>query len=174
MSKRRGYQQSPGGRPALVWASPREFWQYTIRELRRGIIFIDTGAILPALDPRDAGIRPWLTEELVDRLVTSTYVVHETIRRLVKPDRYYPGPVGKQNWELALHFLKEWLVEFNVAVICIPENVFNVVQEMFERQRSVACDLTDVSSLVIVRGIEQDRIISPDGHFRQMGLTCYP
>ena len=112
-------------------------------------------------------------DELVDfRLVTSTYVIHETIRRIIKGE--YKGPVGKRKRDLALHFLKVWLVEHEVKVICIPANVFESVKKEFEEMKGINCDLTDISSMVISTGIQQRMIISPDNHFRQLGMVCLP
>jgi hypothetical protein len=83
-------------------------------------------------------------EELIgDRLVTSTYVVTETVRRIVK-SKYdqFVGPSGERGIDLALHVLKVWLVENEVVVINVPDQVFESAKQSLEEQRHVQCDLT--------------------------------
>jgi predicted nucleic acid-binding protein len=81
---------------------------------------------------------------------------------------------GERGFDLAVHVLTAWLVERNVAVIHIPDLIFERAKRKFETSRTINCDFTDVLSYEIIRGLQQDRIISPDGHFRTLGLTCYP
>ncbi|MFH0982478.1 MAG: hypothetical protein V2A79_13210, partial [Planctomycetota bacterium] len=109
------------------------------------------------------------------RLVTSSFVLAETVRRLVKskPNQFI-GPAGQQGCELAVHFLRRWLAERDVSVLYVPEKVFGAARAEFELKRAVGCDLTDVISYLIVVGLEQSRIVSRDGHFRSLGLTCLP
>ena len=55
--------------------------------------------------------------------------IHETVRRIVKSDsRPFIGSGGEMKSDLAFYFLKHWLDERNVGVICIPENVFSAVR----------------------------------------------
>jgi predicted nucleic acid-binding protein len=173
MSKKRPVMVPVGRGPSIVFQTCEAFWQYELQRLTRNIIFIDTGGIVAALDQADDRIRP-LIDDRLERLVTSTYVIHETVRYLAKSGGIV-GPRGLRNHDLAFYFLKEWLVERNVGVICVPDCVFRVVCDTFEEKRHIGCDLTDISSYVVVRGIEQRRIISIDKNdFWRLELDCLP
>lgn len=170
------------GRSPVSTEAPRsilsDFWATAIRSLGRRLFFVDTGAIIGCMDSRDRVVNEFLDELVGDRLVTSSHVLAETVRRIVKAkpeaQHRWVGPRGERGLDLAIHILKDWLAERNVAVIHIPEIVFDAAKRTFEARRHVNCDLTDVLSYEVVRGLQQDRIISPDGHFRALGLTCYP
>jgi predicted nucleic acid-binding protein len=117
-------------------------------------------------------LKELVSNGLSDRLVTSTYVIAEAIRRLIKSKpREFVGPGGEQKTDLALYLLFQWLSDNKVAIICPPEAVFDEAKRLFREHRALGCDLSDVISYVIVRGLEQDRILSQDGHFRSLGLT---
>lgn len=151
------------------------YWQDQIQQLGRKVFYVDTGAILECLNPKDERFNPFFDGVVVGRLVTSSYVVAETVRRLVKSKRnQFIGPQGIQQSELAVHFLRRWLEERDVSVLYVPEEVFGAARGEFEQKRAIGCDLTDVISYLIVIGLEQSRIVSPDGHFRSLGLTCLP
>ncbi len=166
-------QPKHGMGPMAVPQSIPEFWQWVFREYGRPLIFIDTGAILDAIRLDDF-FAPFLDDELIGfRLVTSTYVVHETVRKMMKDG--FVGPAGQVERELALHFLKVWLGERDIRIICIPINIFNQVVATFEEKKGMTCDLTDISSYVIVNGIESDQIITSDRRdFSRLGLQCRP
>ena len=150
------------------------FWQGEIRRLGRKVFYVDTGAILECLNPADELFNKFF-DSVVDRLVTSSYVVAETVRRLVKSKpNQFRGPAGQQASELAVHFLRSWLEEHDVSVLHIPQEVFDAARTEFEQKKSIGCDLTDVISYMIVVGLQQTRIVSSDRHFRFLGLTCLP
>jgi len=151
------------------------YWQEQIRLYGRETFYIDTSAILECLSPDDEQFKLFLNTVVGGQFVTSSYVIAETVRRLVKPqyDRFV-GPAGERRFELAIYVLRCWLDERGVAVICIPPQAFSAARAAFEQKRAIGCDLTDVVSYLIVRGLEQTRIVSKDGHFRQLGLTCLP
>ena len=116
-------------------------------------------------------------EELTGyRLLTSTYVLAETVRRLVKTKSPYNfiGPGGQKRADLAIHVLKEWISQNNVIVLCVPDDVFNSAKEEFRLHCGIQCDLTDIISWVIVQGLEQTQIVADDAHFRSLGLSCLP
>ncbi len=75
---------------------------------------------------------------------------------------------------MAVHFLRGWLEEHDVSILYIPEEVFGTARTEFEAKKDIGCDLIDVISFLIVVGLEQSRIVSPDGHFRSFGLICLP
>jgi len=150
-----------------------DFWREQIRQLGRNLFFVETGFVVASFDPSKRTAAEALLKELVSgRLITSTYVITESVRRIVKSKfREFLGPKGEQKTDLAIHFLFDWLKEHNVTIICPPECVFREAIRVFRQHRALGCDLTDVLSFVLVRGLEQDRILSQDGHFRSLGLT---
>lgn len=151
------------------------FWQLQIRQLGRKVLYVDTGAILECLNPNDEQYNAFFDGVVGDRLVTSSYVVVETVRRLVKSKpNQFKGPAGQQASKLAVHFLHCWLEEREVSVLHIPEEIFGTARREFERREGIGCDLTDVISYVIVVGLQQKRIVSPDLHFQSLALTCLP
>lgn len=163
--------------PAEPSAPSGDFWRSEIQRLGRRALFVDTGAIIACLEPHDTRFRAFFEEEVIgDRLVTSTYVVAETIRRIVKAkvtDKL-AGPAGQRGMELALHVLKGWLVDNEVVVLHVPREVFETATTSLETHRHAQCDLMDILSFEIVRGLEQSRIVSPDSHFRTLGLDLLP
>lgn len=158
-----------------IVAAADEYWQYQIRQLGRNLFYVDTGAILECWNPQDERFSAFFDGVIGGRLVTSSYVVAETVRRLVKSkSNQFVGPNGMRQIELAVHFLRGWLLEHDVSVLHIPPEVFDAARATFEDKKSIGCDLTDVISFLIVNGLQQNRIVSPDGHFRSLGLTCLP
>ena len=167
----------PAGKgPFVLYQSVDEYWLNEAKNLGPGgIIFIDTGAILEVLNPNDQRIKPFLESE-ISRLVTSTYVIHEATRLLVKSrPGDFVGPGGVSSKDLALFFLKQWLVEQNIGIICIPRCVFDITRDTFEEKKHIGCDLTDISSYVVIKGIGQRRIITIDKtDFLRLELDCLP
>ena len=174
MSKRVNAKPSKRGRKARMAGDA--YWQDQIRRLGRKVFYVDTGAILECLNPEDKKFNAFFAGVVGSRLVTSSYVVAETVRRLVKakPRYKFVGPAGQQTSDLAVHFLRGWLEEHDVSILYIPEDVFGTARTEFERRKRIGCDLTDVISYLIVVGLQQSRIVSPDRHFQDLRLTCLP
>ena len=151
------------------------YWQEQIQEFGHKTLYVDTGAILECLNPEDEQFNAFFDRVVGDRLVTSSYVVAETVRRLVKsrPNKFI-GPARQRTSDLAAYFLRAWLEEHDVSILYIPEEVFGTARTEFEGTKSIGCDLTDVISYLIVVGLEQGRIVSPDSHFQCFGLSCLP
>ena len=88
-------------RQSTVPVSPAlaEFWQEQIRTLGRKVYFVDTGGILKTLEAEadDGSTMAFLNSIVGVQLLTSTYVLAEAVRRIVKSD--YPhrfvGPTGR-------------------------------------------------------------------------------
>ena len=153
-----------------------EYWQQQISRLGNDILFVDTGAIVGVFERGVERFREFFEEVVGYRLVTSTYVVAESVRRLVKsktPDNFL-GPSGERTVALALHILRNWLDEHNFTVLCVPEQVFNEAKQLYPTWCGTQCDLNDVISLTIVSGLKQREIVSADGHFRSFGLSLLP
>ncbi len=153
-----------------------EYWRNQIARLGRNVLYVDTGAIVGVFERGVSTFGNFFEQMTGFRLVTSTYVVAESVRRLVKsktPDNFI-GPGGERTVALALHVLRVWLDNNNVTVLCVPEEVFNEAKRVYPTYCGTHCDLTDVISLTIVRGLEQSQIVSPDGHFLSFGLRRLP
>jgi predicted nucleic acid-binding protein len=151
------------------------YWKDQIEQLGRKVFYVDTGAILECLNPEDERFNEFFDGLIGGRLVTSSYVVAETVSRLVKAKPYkFIGPAGQQASELAVHFLRSWLKKRNISILYVPEEVSGTARTEFERNKGIGCDLTDVISYLIVVGLEQRRIVSKDRHFQTLGLTCLP
>ncbi len=173
MSKRVNAKSSKTSRNALAVGDT--YWQDQIQHLGRNVFYVDTGAILECLNPEDERFTAFFDGVVGARLVTSSYVVAETVSRLVKAKPHkFIGPGGQQKSGLAVHFLRGWLEEHDVSVLYIPEEVFGAARTEFEGKKEIGCDPIDVISFLIVVGLEQSRIVSRDGHFRSFGLTCLP
>ncbi|MGO9254924.1 MAG: hypothetical protein ACLQU1_01270 [Bryobacteraceae bacterium] len=152
-----------------------DFWQEQIKVFGRRAFFVDTGGILKMLEADEAFI-DFFDSLVGDQLITSTYVLTEVVRRIIKADHpnRFVGPRGERHSDLAIYVITEWIENHGIRVICPPEEVFNAAKAVFARNRGIGCDLVDVLSFVIVSGLEQNRIVSPDHHFRSLGLACYP
>ena len=153
-----------------------EYWKEQIARLGKNVLFVDTSAIVGVFE---RGVEQFshFFDGLTDyRFVTSTYVVTETVRRLVKSKTRdgFMGPSGETTVALALHVLREWLDSYNFTVLCIPEDVFNEARQAYPRWSGIHCDLTDVISLTIVNGLNGSQIVTGDGHFLSFGLRCLP
>jgi predicted nucleic acid-binding protein len=150
-----------------------DFWTDQIRRLGRNLFFVETGFVLASFEPSKRAVAEALLKELVaGRLITSTFVMTEVVRRIVKSKhREFLGPNGEQSVDLAIHVLFNWLTENRVTIIYPPECVYQEATRLLRECRELGCDLTDVLSFVLVRGLEQNRILSHDGHFRSLGLT---
>ena len=174
MSKRRRDAQTAASRPGEPEAE--SFWQQQVLQLGRKVLFVDTGVILDAISRESSESRDYLERQLVgDQLVTSTYVIAETVRRIVKSKgSEFVGPSGERRGTLALYFLNTWLLEYRVKVICPPEIIFDSAKREFERWSYLGCDLVDVLSYTIVIGMRQKRIFAKDQHFWRLGLQCVP
>jgi predicted nucleic acid-binding protein len=167
-----------GGAPAVQ--IPKRigdpYWADQVKTLGRNLFFLDTGAILGALTPEETVFSDFIDRTLLGaQLITSAFVVTETARRIIK-DKYQGqvGPDGERGKELALLVTNRWLSERSVAVLHIPEQIFDSAREAFTRRRDVPCDLTDIISYQIVTGLGLTRIVANDQHFEQLGLTCLP
>jgi predicted nucleic acid-binding protein len=150
------------------------YWQTQIAWLGRNLVFVDSGAILEAHTRGDTRYAQFF-QTATDKFVTSSFVITETVRRLIKSGDYvFRGPSGQQHIDLAVHFIRAWLADNHVTILHIPPSVFDLASKTFEGKRSIGCDLNDIISYIIVRGLEQNRIASKDRHFNALGLTVLP
>ncbi len=107
MNKKKVVQPKLGMGPVPIYRSVEEFWGSVFQDHGRSLMFIDTGAILYAIRPDDE-FAPFLDSLVGYRLVTSTYVIHETIRQLMKSG--LPGAGGRVKKDAAIHFLNTFTV----------------------------------------------------------------
>jgi len=176
MAKQRG----PAHRATPIAVVPQAiedpYWQDQVRLLGRNLFFLDTGAILGALTPGNRRFSDFIDQTLLgERLVTSAFVVAETVRRIVK-DKHegQVGPGGERGKDLAQFVTTTWLAQHSVTVLHIPEPVFEAARGTFSARATIPCDLTDIISYQIVKGLGQNRIVADDRHFEMLGLTCLP
>ena len=151
------------------------FWDDLVRHIGRNTLFVDTCAILNYFAEDDL-FRLFFQSAPGYRYVTSTYVITEVARRLVKtktPNAFI-GPGREYCKELSLHILEKWLDEWNVYLIHLPEEEFNVAVSTYSEKSFVDCDLTDVISYTIVTGMGKDEILSGDAHFSKLSLRLLP
>lgn len=156
--------------------SPTEaYWVEARQTLGRDVFFIDTGAILKSFEENDQVYSEFF-ETTIGTFVTSSYTIVETVRRLVKDrHRQFIGPGGERSVDLALYLLRRWVQAYEVQVMHLPEAVYQEALDVFEEKRYLACDLNDILSAQIVKGLEQTRIVTSDRrHFPQLGLDCLP
>jgi predicted nucleic acid-binding protein len=158
--------------PAVSSETIDDFWKNQRAKLGRGIVFVDSGAILEAYTPNDKTYGHFF-QSAADRFVTSPFVIAETVRRFVKSKGQFRIPDGK-NVAIACHFIQTWLEEHRVIVLHIPDEVFEAARKAFEEKHGIGCDLNDIISFQIVQGLEQDRIVAKDRHFSALGLTLLP
>lgn len=160
--------------PAEVNDALQEYWDRLIARLGRNVLFVDTGAILAGFACDDRYVEFFSGDEFQGKLITSTFVVAETVRRAAKTRHSrYRGPRGERDRELAVYFIRSWLSEHGVEVMDVPPPVFNSAKESFQ-DGTVDCDLSDMISYTIVRGMGQSRIVATDRHFYDLGLQLYP
>jgi predicted nucleic acid-binding protein len=179
MSKQRKTQPKYAEQ-TLAGKAAKEYWEKLRLELSSGALFIDASAIIDCHDPiyRDK-MDDFLGRESANyHYFTSTYIVSETIRRFVNRTSQYTfrGPNGQQYIELALYVLKEWLKKYDVKVICVPKCVYELGLLTFEEFKTIhGWTLTDaITYEIIVRGLQQKRIVSRDRGFRDLGMQIYP
>jgi len=156
--------------------SKSPFFRETIERLGRRALFVDTGAIVGCMEAGDEAFPAFFDELIGEKLITSTYVLAECVRRIVKaqhPDQFV-GPSGERSVQLALHILKDWLTERNVYVLNVPDDVFEDAKRSLEKHQGLKCDLTDILSYEIIQGLQETRIVSKDSHFKSLGLDVLP
>lgn len=161
--------------PSFTPAKSRYF-QELIQQLGRRALFVDTGAIVGCVERDDEAFPAFFDELVNEKLVTSTYVLAECVRRIVKaqrPDQFI-GPAGQRGVQLALHVLQDWIAERNVLVLNVPKEVFEDAKRALRTHQGLNCDLTDMLSLEIVRGLQERRIVAKDSHFKSLDLDVLP
>ena len=101
-----------------------------------------------------------------------------SVKRVACSTRLLSTPPTLLRWWIAL--TRSWTVRMgSVPTRCVVsaeqwrEAVFELATAEFKGIH-FGCDLSDVLSYVIVRGLEQSRIVSTDKHFMQLGLQLVP
>jgi predicted nucleic acid-binding protein len=152
-----------------------EFCGDLTRRYGRNNFYVDTGAIVASLDPEDQTYSDFFNNAN-NGFITSSYVLMETVRFLVKSGQHraFRGPAGEREYDLAAYVLHTWLTRFNVSVIHVPEHIFQIARSQFGTRRDIGCDMNDLLSFLIVRGMGQASIVAKDSHFRYLGLTIIP
>ena len=153
-----------------------EYWSNLQKTLSRRTLYIDTGAILGYLEKDNDKFHDFFDKSTGYRFITSTYVITETVRRLVKSQtpNQFVGPNGERLRDLSLFVLNNWIEEMNIQVIHLPVEVFEEAKQHYCSKAYIPCDLTDVISYWIVSHLGQDRIVAADKHFYTLGLNLEP
>lgn len=132
------------------------------------MIFIDTGAWIALLNRRDQHHHDAVAafndlRQRQDRLLTTDYVIDETITRL----RY------DTNHALAVLFLNriELLVETGILTIAeIDKDIFEDAKILFRQYDSARLSFTDCTSFVTCRVNSISEAFAFDRHFQIMGI----
>ncbi len=131
-------------------------------------IFIDTSAFIALEDRSDArharAKRFWETLVSSDRLVTSNYVVDETLTRL----RYTVGP------EAALAFAEAVLKSRLIAVRYVDREWEAAALALMRKFRDQRLSFTDCTSLAFMRAERFDAIFAFDDDFPRCGPRAVP
>lgn len=154
-----------------------EYFQELISRLGRRALYVDTNAIVGYFERGNDKFKQFIDKSGIGfRFVTSTYVLSETVRRLVKSNtpENFVGPNGEKTKRLSLYVLQKWLATHNVHVICVPSDIFDVARKAYGEKEQINCDLTDIISYTIVSGLQQRAILTDDSHFKYLGLSCLP
>lgn len=170
-------QQAASGAAVPAFSPAKSpYFEKTIQTLGRRALFVDTGAIVGCMDAEDEAFPAFFDELIGEKLVTSTYVLAECVRRIIKAQRpdQFVGPAGQRNVQLALHILTDWLTERNVHVLSVPEDVFEQAKRSLQKHQGLKCDLTDILSYEIIQGLQENRIVAKDTHFKSLGLDVLP
>jgi len=133
------------------------------------MIFIDTGAWIALLNRRDQHHRDAVDvfndlRKRQDRILTTDYIIDETITRL----RY------DTNHALAVLFLNriELLVEIDLLTISeINIDIFEEAKTLFRQYDSARLSFTDCTSFVTCRVNSISEAFAFDRHFQIMGIN---
>lgn len=133
------------------------------------MIFIDTGAWIALLNRRDQHHRDAVDvfndlRKRQDRILTTDYIIDETITRL----RY------DTNHALAVLFLSriELLVETDLLTISeINIDIFEEAKTLFRQYDSARLSFTDCTSFVTCRVNSISEAFAFDRHFQIMGIN---
>jgi predicted nucleic acid-binding protein len=125
------------------------------------MIFVDTGvwfSLLVLRDPNHAKCAGWF-ESVAEPLVTSDYVIDETLTLLLMRDER----------RKALAF-GELVIIGNTAIVhWITEEQFNRSWIQFQKLSSAGLSFTDCTSHVVARDLQITKIAAHDQHFLSMG-----
>ena len=132
------------------------------------MIFVDTGAWIALLNPRDQHYHDAVAvfndlQQQRSRLLSTDYVIDEAVTRLI-----YDA-----NHALAVEFLDliEFLEETGVLTIAeIDKNVFEAAKALFCQYDSVQLSFTDCTSFVICQVHNISEAFAFDRHFPIMGI----
>jgi predicted nucleic acid-binding protein len=131
------------------------------------VIFIDTSAWYALSSMRDVNYQDAIRtlSSLRERLVTSDYVVDETLTLL-------------QSRGERLHALKFGAKVIDGAfaeIITVHKHDFDRAWEVFQRCNDKGWSFTDCTSLVVMQRLGIQRAFAFDDHFRQFGaVTVVP
>lgn len=131
-------------------------------------IFVDTSAFIALEDRSDALHLPakhfYETLRPSDRLLTSNYVVDETITRL----RYSVGS------DAALAFAEIIFKSRLCSIAYVDEDVERAAIHIMRRHRDKKLSFTDCTSMALMARLKADAIFAFDDDFVKVGLRAVP
>jgi hypothetical protein len=184
MAKRDRQRPLPEHQTSPHAIEARDYFADLRFKITSNLLFVDASAILDCHDPayRDKMVA-FLEEEAIRfKLFTTTHVVAEVARRLIHPvARYnFRGPNNEQYRPLANYVINQWLQDYKVAVIAVPECVFELAKanladpNTLKKKELTGWSLTDAISYIIVKGMGLNQILAKDDEFEKMGLLKLP
>ena len=133
------------------------------------MIFVDTGAWIGLLNPRDQhhGVAATIYNRLVRqraRIVTTDYVIDETITRL-RYDVNHPAAVK------FLDFINQIEEQNLLTVVRIDSALFLEALQLFRQYDSVRFSFTDCTSFAVCRKHKISEAFAFDEHFAIMEIA---
>ena len=133
------------------------------------MIFVDSGAWIALLDPRDQHHNAAIVvyERLILRkapIVTTDYVIDETITRL----RYDSShSVAVSFFDFVSRIEQQGLL----TIVSINNSLFQEAQRLFRRFDSARLSFTDCTNFVVCRKNKISEAFAFDEHFSIMGIA---
>jgi predicted nucleic acid-binding protein len=134
-------------------------------------VFVDTGAWIALLDPRDEfhsqARRYFQAIAVRERLITTNYVIQETVTRFVYDDR-----------RAAAYQLRDMVAAGaalgRVSLVWITPELDSAAWEVFHQYDDQSFSFVDCSSIVVSRNTRVDSVFSFDNDFRIAGFDTQP
>jgi len=136
------------------------------------VLFIDTSAFLALANDRDnyyKAARRFLMDMQSGklrptRLVTSDYIVDETLTRI----RFKVGHAQAVNWGRNIHSSKI------IEVLRVDKTIYEDALAIFEKYNDKQFSFTDCTSFALMKIIGINDVFTFDEDFRKMGFNIMP
>ena len=136
------------------------------------MLFIDTSAFLALANDRDnyyKATRGFLMDMhngkfRPTRLITSDYIVDETLTRI----RFKVGHAQAVNWGQNIHSSKI------IELMRVDESVYEDALVIFEKYNDKQLSFTDCTSFALMKSMGINDVFTFDEDFRKMGFNIMP